>query len=176
MRFRRRLVGLLFAAAVASVAAVVPASAAHADVYYIDYRELASVNSYKCLTANGSDRNSPVVQLSCSGAYTQAWAMMYVQTINGFPYYQFVNRWTQLCLEVRNGSAASGAAVDQFLCSSAADEMWGLFYISPWTFYLVNYQSGKCLDVSGASRDDSALIQQWDCNHTVAQKWWVLPT
>ncbi|MGL1937108.1 MAG: RICIN domain-containing protein [Fibrobacterales bacterium] len=39
------------------------------------------------------------------------------------------------------------------------------------TYEMVNTNSHKCVDVSGASYDWSANIQQWDCNNTGAQKW-----
>jgi hypothetical protein len=176
MRFRRKLFGSLFAVAVAVVATVVPASAARADLVFINYREIVNTGSFKCLQALGIDRNSPVGQRSCQNYSVQTWALLYMQTINGIPYYQLANQYSQLCLEVQNGSYATGAAVDQFLCSSSADQLWRLYYVSASgpTYVLVNYNSGKCLDVSGASRDDSARIQQWDCNGTVAQKWWIL--
>jgi len=39
------------------------------------------------------------------------------------------------------------------------------------TFVITNENSGKCLDVSGWSTNDSAKIQQWHCTGNVNQAW-----
>jgi hypothetical protein len=36
---------------------------------------------------------------------------------------------------------------------------------------LVNAATGKCLDVNGASTDDSAKVQQWTCAGGANQQW-----
>ena len=36
---------------------------------------------------------------------------------------------------------------------------------------VVNWHSGKCLDVDGASQANRAKVQQYTCNGTVAQQW-----
>ena len=39
------------------------------------------------------------------------------------------------------------------------------------TFVLTNEGSGKCLDVTDWSTNDSAKIQQWTCSGNVNQAW-----
>ncbi len=39
------------------------------------------------------------------------------------------------------------------------------------TFYLVNENSNKCVDVQGAGTENNVNVQQWNCNRTNAQKW-----
>jgi hypothetical protein len=36
---------------------------------------------------------------------------------------------------------------------------------------LISANSGKCLDVRQGSHDDHAIVQQWTCNGTAAQRW-----
>ncbi|WP_307665665.1 RICIN domain-containing protein [Streptomyces sp. V1I1] len=41
---------------------------------------------------------------------------------------------------------------------------------------VINYHSGKCLEVAGGSQANGARVQQYSCNGTVAQQWNKRPT
>jgi len=43
-------------------------------------------------------------------------------------------------------------------------------------FQIVNWHSGKCVDVVGGSQQPGAVVQQFSCNGTVAQQWRTVPT
>jgi hypothetical protein len=85
-------------------------------------------------------------------------------------WFQVISQRSQLCMEVRDSSLSAGAQVDQFLCAWDANQLWRFVYAGGSNI-LVNMNSGMCLDVSGASNDNFAKIQQWYCNGTVAQRW-----
>ncbi len=84
MKRRSRLLGLLAAAVMATVAALVPAGAAHAD-YFVNYRQVVNTGSLKCLEALGVDRNSPVGQRSCTGYSVQTWGLLYPGSLQALP-------------------------------------------------------------------------------------------
>ncbi|MGZ0150103.1 RICIN domain-containing protein [Kribbella sp. WER1] len=49
------------------------------------------------------------------------------------------------------------------------------FDLEPRTYELVSRNSGKCMEVAGASQTDPAPIQQWDCFNGLHQRFRVVP-
>ncbi|MET7278348.1 RICIN domain-containing protein [Kribbella sp. NPDC005582] len=49
------------------------------------------------------------------------------------------------------------------------------FDLEPRTYELVSRNSGKCMEVAGASQTDPASIQQWDCFNGLHQRFRVVP-
>jgi hypothetical protein len=47
--------------------------------------------------------------------------------------------------------------------------------ISEGDYVIRSAATNKCIDVSGASRDEGAKVQEWDCNGTVAQTFHISP-
>lgn len=84
MKRRSRPLGLFAAAVMATVAALVPAGAAHAD-YFVNYRQVVNTGSFKCLEALGVDRNSPVGQRSCTGYSVQTCGLLYPGSLQALP-------------------------------------------------------------------------------------------
>ncbi|MFB7476250.1 RICIN domain-containing protein [Kitasatospora sp. NPDC056184] len=73
------------------------------------------------------------------------------------------------CLEVGGWSTDNGAPVQQWSCTTGANQNWRLAN-GP----LVNAHTGKCLEIGGWSTDNGALAQQWDCNGGANQNWeWI---
>lgn len=84
------------------------------------------------------------------------------------------------CLDVQNGATNNGARIQQYSCNGTGSQQWEFVYAGGSAringqvvnyYYLVNPQSGKCLDVEGGSTNNGARVQLWDCNSTGAQKW-----
>jgi hypothetical protein len=73
------------------------------------------------------------------------------------------------CVDVPSNSMSNGAPVQQWDClgSGQFSQHWALFRVESTTippyFELVSRHSGKCLDVTGASIGNGALVQQWGC-------------
>jgi glucosylceramidase len=42
-------------------------------------------------------------------------------------------------------------------------------------YEIINFNSGKCVDVSGISKSDGANVHQWTCRHQSNQMWSVVP-
>ncbi|MFB6723684.1 RICIN domain-containing protein [Kribbella sp. NPDC056345] len=49
------------------------------------------------------------------------------------------------------------------------------FDLEPRTYELVSRNSGKCMEVAGASQTDPAVVQQWDCFNGLHQRFRVVP-
>jgi hypothetical protein len=73
---------------------------------------------------------------------------------------------------VSNGDA--GTQPKQADCDGSGQQRWRFTPLAPDTYLIVNQASGKCLDVNGASEDDDAKIQQWDCHQGTNQQWKVV--
>ena len=73
------------------------------------------------------------------------------------------------CLNVSNGSMASGALITQFTCNGADYQTWDVVPVSSGYYELIARNSGKCLDVQGDSILNSARLIQKDCDGTKSQ-------
>jgi Ricin-type beta-trefoil lectin domain len=121
---------------------------------------MVRAGSGKCLDINGTT----IAQWSCQGGSDQVFR---VENVSGG--IRLVNPATSKCVDVGTRihlSACNGSAAQVF----KSKDMGGGF------FRLANPNSGKCLDINGASNDDGAIAQLWSCNSTTAQKWTFHPT
>jgi len=145
------------------------------------FKEVKNVNSGKCLDVMSQDdyyaANARVQQYHCTGASEQHWnpKVLGINDATGIQYYVFVSQRSGMCLEVYQGAFFAGAQVVQDRCGSyinLADSGAQIWYRYPAgnASYLVNYRSGLCLDISAASTNDHAKVQQWTCNQNAAQK------
>jgi hypothetical protein len=80
--------------------------------------------------------------------------------------YLIRNLESDRCFEVRDGTKASAAVIQQSICRdrNARSMMW---YVQdgdwPGVFKVRNFNSDLCLDVRGGSRADFAQLQQYRC-------------
>jgi glucosylceramidase len=148
-------------------------SPAAVDLYY----QFVNYNSDKCLdVTNRSTANGAVLQqwtcLSGSTAANQGWFFIPAATSG---YYTVVNLNSKKCLDVTGRSTANGAVIQQWTCNGGTNQEWypRVAQNNPAaTIYnLVNLNSGKCLDVTGRSTANGAVIQQWTCNGGTNQEW-----
>jgi hypothetical protein len=79
------------------------------------------------------------------------------------------------CLDVSNASTDNGGNVQQWSCAGVPQQHWVIHYVGSWNgrmWHEVRVEhSGKCLDVSGASKENGANVQQWDCVNAPQQHW-----
>jgi endo-1,4-beta-xylanase len=85
-------------------------------------------------------------------------------------------RASGLVLGVASGSVADAAPVVQWSPSySVNDRLWYFVKNADGTLTIKNKNSGKCLDVNGASGADGASIIQYTCNGQSNQRWIATP-
>ena len=97
--------------------------------------------------------------------------------------YQFVVAHSGKCADVSGASTADGGNITQYGCHTGANQRFTLTAVTdtqattsvPEGGYILKaVHSGKCLQVSSASKYDAALIQQWSCNATEPSQQWRL--
>ncbi|MFE6937265.1 ricin-type beta-trefoil lectin domain protein [Streptomyces sp. NPDC057699] len=69
------------------------------------------------------------------------------------------------CVDVAEGSAANGTAVQLYDCNGTAAQKWTVG--GDGTIRAL----GKCLDVASGGTADGTRVQLWDCNGSAAQQW-----
>lgn len=135
------------------------------------YVQLVAKSSGKCLgTTVAGTKPGPVLQETCRSAGQQKLRFTAVQ--GG---YEISVLHSRLQLDIQGGPAATenGAALTQYPYWGGSNEVFWLEK-SPNgdDYYLVHPRnSGSCLDVSGLSKADGAVIQQWSCTYADNQKW-----
>jgi hypothetical protein len=138
---------------------------------------LVNQNSGKCLEVSyGSSENGMSIhQEPCgSGQTAQAQTFTLVPSPSNPVRYEIVNRKSGKCLDVKEVSSADGASIQQYTCQgwSQANQVFeGVPSSSsdPSHVKFIAQHSSKCLDITGSSTADGALLQQWSCNGTGAQ-------
>ncbi|MFF7048053.1 RICIN domain-containing protein [Streptomyces griseorubiginosus] len=73
--------------------------------------------------------------------------------------------------QVKSGSAADAAEVAQNVAADDPSQLWQAVSQSDGSFSLVNINSGKCMDVKGASTTAGEPVIQWPCTGRPNQRW-----
>ncbi|OXM65937.1 RICIN domain-containing protein [Amycolatopsis vastitatis] len=83
----------------------------------------------------------------------------------GFPSVA-VAQHSQQCLDNTDLGTADGNRQQQFPCEGGDQQLWNFRPVAgvAGTYTLANQQSGKCLEVAGASTADAAAVQQGSCS------------
>ncbi|MDI2126301.1 RICIN domain-containing protein [Yinghuangia seranimata] len=95
------------------------------------------------------------------------WTM--VTPILHFPWSN--ERDPNLCMGVQGGSRDNGAAVILWECNGNDDQKWTYTTNSAGMTQLVNWKSGKCLDIFNWDFRAGAQLDQWDCHGGANQEW-----
>ncbi len=173
MKTRRRVMVLLSAAA-ALVAGLVVTSQAQAAVTPDGWYTVAAVNSGKCVDARaaGTANGTVVQQYSCNQTASQEWQFQ----STGDGYFRVNARGnTAATWDVTGVSTADGGLVQLWSYSNGANQQWQAVDEGNGRYHFVSRNSGKCLDVPGASAADSVQLQQYTCNGTTAQSFILNP-
>ncbi|GGV01633.1 RICIN domain-containing protein [Kitasatospora aureofaciens] len=90
-------------------------------------------------------------------------------------YDHIINDNSGQCLAVPGGSTAQGTGLIQWPCGTWNDHYWSANYqFNAYNFnwyHVVNYNSGQCLAVPGASTTAGTQVIQWPCG-TWADHYW----
>nr|WP_093787823.1 RICIN domain-containing protein [Actinacidiphila guanduensis] len=148
--------------------ALITASGAGAATIPTSPATVVNAGSGKCVdaraaaTANGT----AVQQYTCNGTAAQSW--QFTATDSG--YYRIgVSSAPSQVWDETDVSTADGALTQLWLYGGGANQQWQPVAESGGTYHFVNRNSGKCLDVPGASTADSVQLEQYTCNGTAAQ-------
>lgn len=74
------------------------------------------------------------------------------------------------CLDVPNGSTATGTQLRQWPCNGQGPQSFRFNPVGADTFTITNTANGLCLDVNGVSTANGAAIIQWTCTGTANQQ------
>jgi chitinase len=129
---------------------------------------LVNRNSAKCVdaraaaTANGT----AIQQYTCNN--TNAQQFQFGTATAG--YYRVGNRTNvNQVLDVTGVSIANGALIQLWLYGGGANQQWQAVSEGSGYYHFVSRNSGKCLEVPGASTADSVQLDQNTCNGSTAQ-------
>ncbi|MFG2358320.1 ricin-type beta-trefoil lectin domain protein [Streptomyces sp. NPDC048521] len=114
----------------------------------------------KCVDlAAGPAAGVQAVLATCDDDASQQWTMAADKTV-----------WNQgKCLATAEGGTTNGTDVVLDYCDGSRDQQWT---VDPTNGYLVNAQSGLCLENSNGSTADGNPLIIWTCNNgDVGQKW-----
>ena len=115
--------------------------------------------SAKCL----DDSSNLIVQNSCSGKLSQKYKITPTMAIG---YYYIKNLNTGLCLDV----GMQNSQLEEMTCNEAAKTQTFFFHTESTGVYSIMVQSsGYCLEVSGGSQANGAVINSAVCSNGTAQ-------
>ncbi|MFD1051174.1 RICIN domain-containing protein, partial [Kibdelosporangium lantanae] len=131
-------------------------------------------NSGKCVDARsaGTTNGTAVQQYACNSTGSQQW--QFQPTDSGYYRVNTLNN-PALSWDVTNVSTADSALVQLWTYSNGANQQWQPVQEANGSYHFVSRNSGKCLDVPGASTQDSQQLQQYTCNGTTAQSFTLSP-
>jgi glucosylceramidase len=129
--------------------------------------------SGSCIDAAGwGTTNGTIVQQWTCGSqqYNQEWQLL--PTSGG--YYKILNRNAaaqNLVWDVTGGSGATadGAKIQLWAYTGGTNQQWKSVSLGNGYYKFVARNSGKCLDVPGASGANGVQLQQWSCNNAPSQ-------
>lgn len=135
---------------------------------------IVSKNSGKCMDVafQSLDPLANVIQYDCWGGDNQKF--MFTPVSGGF---MITAKHSGMGLDVSGGPAATydGPSLIQWPYWGGSNE---IFQVNPTSdgYLTINpTNSGKCLDVSGISKDNGAQVIQWSCWGGDNQKWTLVP-
>lgn len=131
-------------------------------------------NSGLCLADpnGGTAQGTPLDQVSCVASTPQQdW--QFTPTDSG--YYKIVNRNVAYAWDVTGGptATASRTKVQIYGYGGGTNQQWMPVSLGNGTYKLVARNSGLCLDVPAASTAGTVQLQQYTCNGTAAQAFYL---
>ncbi|NMO53870.1 1,4-beta-xylanase [Actinoplanes sp. TBRC 11911] len=129
---------------------------------------IVNKNSGKCVDAKaaGTTNGTAIQQYTCNGSNAQQF--QFATTTGDFR--RVNNRGNSAqALDVTNVSTADNAPIQTWNYSGGLNQQWQPVAEADGSYHFVNRNSGKCLDVPGASIVDGIQLVQYACNGTAAQ-------
>ncbi|WP_239164698.1 ThuA domain-containing protein [Actinoplanes palleronii] len=125
-------------------------------------------NSGKCLDARsaGTVSGTAIQQYTCNASAAQQY--QFATTSGGYVRINQRGNSAQ-ALDVTDVSTADNAKIQTWTYGGGNNQQWQPVAEGGGYYHFVNRNSGKCLDVPGASLADSVQLVQYTCNGTAAQ-------
>lgn len=76
-------------------------------------------------------------------------------------------------IDMPGASTAAGARPQLYQANGSQAQQYRFIRQANGSYVILNVNSGKALDVSGAVAGNGAVVQQWDRNGSLAQQWYV---
>jgi hypothetical protein len=100
--------------------------------------------------------------------------------VDNSPVVHLVNRASQMCLDVRDGSRSDRGIIQQWSCNPTSSTMKWVIVDLRFNgflddFQIFNLRSQKCLDIPGASLQEFTYVQQYRCTEGNYAQRFVLP-
>jgi hypothetical protein len=141
--------------------------------------QLVNVASGKCAEVPGGSTvdGTRLDQSTCvSGALHQQFTL---REVGAGVFTMAPSQVSDRCADVADYSTADGARIQQWPCNAQYEQNFTLTYLYGWgsnvVVNVVALFSGKCVDVTGSSTANGALLQQWPCNGGTQQQFTVRP-
>ncbi|MFE2584647.1 RICIN domain-containing protein [Streptomyces sp. NPDC059378] len=135
---------------------------------------VVNAGSGKCVDARaaGTADGTVVQQYTCNSSQAQQWRL--TATSGGYARVDGRSDATK-SWDVTDVSTADSAPVQLWTYGGGNNQQWQAVAEASGAYHFVNRNSGKCLDVPSASTADSVQLQQYTCNGTAAQSFFVDP-
>ncbi len=134
---------------------------------------LVSRNSGKCLESTGSLLAAFMQQWSCSTSPDQRFLLT---PVDGGYKISVQSSGFQLDVDGGPSATSNGTPVIQYPYWGGSNEIWTVTPASTAGYYNLHpANSGKCLDVSGISQSDGAMVWVWSCWGGANQDWQLKP-
>ena len=130
--------------------------------------QLVNKTSGKCVDAKaaGTVNGTVIQQYTCNGSTAQQYQL--ATTSGGYVRVNNRGNASQV-LDVTGVSTADNAKIQTWAYGGGLNQQWQPVDEGGGYYHLVNRNSGKCLDVPGASTADGVQLVQYACNGTGAQ-------
>ena len=135
--------------------------------------KIVNMNSGKVMeVASYSTVNGGIIQQwQYVGASSQKWQI--VATSGG--YFKLINAGSGLALTVPYPISQTGVQLQQYTYQSSSNQQWAFDEVNPLNngsnYSITSRNSGKILDLAGASNANGANVQQWAWYGLNSQKW-----
>ena len=140
---------------------------------------LVNRNSGKVVEVAGGSitTGASIRQNAYASATYQQWNVTPVDSRVGgdFSYYTMTAVNTGFAMDLLNWSLSNGGGLIVWDDVKGGNQQWYLEYASDGWFYIRNRHSGKCLDVSGSSTANTAVLNHWDFLGRTSQQWRLIP-
>ncbi len=129
-------------------------------------------NSNKCVdaAAAGTANGTVVQQYACNNTLAQQWQF---QATNGGYYRVATRNAASQVWDVAGVSTADGGKIHLWAWGGGNNQQWLPASLGGGYWRFTARHTGKCLDVPGASIADAVQLQQWTCNGTNAQSFFL---
>ncbi len=92
-------------------------------------------------------------------------------------YFELRNVGSNKCASVQDRSVAAGALVHSWSCANANNDLWNPIALGNGFYWLVNRNSGLCLDIrTNAGVSNGQVLQQFPCNMIYTSEQWRFDT